>query len=251
MRLFPKLFSASAPPSGETPETWLCDVEESYRDRLLSMYRGETQLGSDGEQHAIDGSTRISPQQGMWGYELCRATKPERTLEIGMAYGFSTLYFLAALAKNGHGEHTSIDPFQQDHWKGIGLTHATTMAATTQGAVSFTHRAEFSDRAAADFLREPERFDVIFIDGNHRFDDVLVDFYLYSQLCNVGGHILLDDMWMGSVRTVTSFIRTNRSDFVEVETPVENLSVFKKVAEDSRKWDHFLKFSVSSRTNAA
>jgi len=46
-------------------------------------------------------------------YELCRKVKPQATLEIGLAYGFSTIYFLAVLAENGNGHHSSIDPYQR------------------------------------------------------------------------------------------------------------------------------------------
>jgi hypothetical protein len=33
-----------------------------------------------------------------------------------MAYGYSTLYFLAAIARNQTGHHTAIDPFQHSVW---------------------------------------------------------------------------------------------------------------------------------------
>jgi hypothetical protein len=57
-------------------------------------------------------------------YELCRKVKPQATLEIGLTYGFSTIYFLAVLAENGNGRHSSIDPYQRCHpgrCAGIGL----------------------------------------------------------------------------------------------------------------------------------
>jgi predicted O-methyltransferase YrrM len=83
------------------------------------MYNGELQLGSEGERHSLDGKTYISREQGMWLYNLCREAKPKTSLEIGLAYGFSTLYFLAAIRENGVGHHTSVDPFQ-GHFHGIG-----------------------------------------------------------------------------------------------------------------------------------
>lgn len=87
------------------------------------MYAGDGQRGTDGENHSINPATGISPAEGMWIYELCRKIKPQATLEIGLAYGFSTLYFLAALAANNSGQHTSIDPYQMKvpgQWAGIG-----------------------------------------------------------------------------------------------------------------------------------
>lgn len=72
------------------------------------MYANEPQIGSDGKTHAMHPTTRISREQGMWIYNLCRSMKPKATLEIGMAYGFSTIYFLAAIRENGAGFHTAV-----------------------------------------------------------------------------------------------------------------------------------------------
>jgi hypothetical protein len=79
---------------------------QPFRSVLLSMYNGEPQVGSDGERHCLNG-TAIGPEQGMWLYDLCRETKPKATLEIGLAYGYSTAYFLAAIRENGVGHHTA------------------------------------------------------------------------------------------------------------------------------------------------
>ena len=46
----------------------------------------------------------------------------------------------------------------------------------------------------------PEEIDVIFIDGNHRFDNVLCDFTLFANVCDMNGYIVLDDMWILEVR---------------------------------------------------
>jgi hypothetical protein len=102
-----------------------------------------------------------------------------------------------------------------------------------------------SDQAAIDLIRDNFSFDVIFIDGQHRFDDVLVDFYLYAQLCAMGGHIILDDMWMPSIQTVADFVRTNRLDFTEIPASEGNISVFQKIGDDTRDWRHFREFAVA------
>ena len=227
-------------------EELLAPLEPRFRDPLFSMYRTEPQLGADGAQHPLDYGTRISATQGMWIHHLCVAEKPKATLEIGMAFGFSTLYFLAALAKTGAGAHLALDPFQSTVWKGIGLVHAQAQASALAPGASFEFREERSDRAATDLAREGRSFEIIFIDGNHRFDDVLVDFYLYAPLCAIGGYIILDDMHMSSIKTVDAFLRANRTDFRHVPTLERNISVFQKVSEDSRRHDHFRKFDVSS-----
>jgi predicted O-methyltransferase YrrM len=179
--------------------------------------------------------TKISPKQGMWLYDLCCKVKPQATLEIGLAYGFSMLFFLAALKKNGHGQHTAIDPFP---WHGMAYAKARQIGMPLEVV------NELSERAGVDLARAGRKFDVIFIDGNHRFDNALCDFTLFAKVCNMNGYIVLDDMWMKSVRAAWSFIRNNRSDFGAVSTPIYNIGVFKKIGEDKRSWDHFNSFSA-------
>ncbi len=235
----------------KTQEDRLAPLPAPFRDALLSMYRGEPQLGSDGQLHEINRITRISATHGMWLYDFCLATRPRSIVEIGMAYGFSTLYLLAAIAKNQTGTLTSIDPYQTSLWKGIGRTHAQKLDAATGSAKVSRLIEDRSDRASTDLERANETFDLLFIDGNHRFDDVLVDFYLYAPLCSIGGHIVFDDMWMSSIRTVIAFIRANRPDVVELPASKKGYCVFKKIGDYTRKWDEFTRFRVapSARVN--
>jgi predicted O-methyltransferase YrrM len=232
-------------PSLKANEELLTALDPRFSSRLLSMYRGEPQRGNDGQFYPIDQNTRISVSQGMWLYEFCVSVKPKTILEIGMAYGFSTIFFLAAIAKNQVGHHTSVDPFQSSQWHGIGLAHAQVLARTKDSNSAFVLLEDRSDRVVADLARSDSLFDVIFIDGNHRFDDVIVDFYLYAPLTAIGGYIILDDMWMSSIQTVVAFVRANRKDFVEVPTEISNICVFRKVSEDTREWTDFKAFAVS------
>jgi predicted O-methyltransferase YrrM len=219
----------------------LAPISEPFRGAVLSMYSAKSMVVTDGQQHPIDPLTGIPPSQGMWFYELCCSLKPEATLEVGFAYGFSAVFFLAAGAANKVGHHTAIDPFQRSHWYGIGLANVRAEGAES----SFRLIEERSDRAATDHGRQNSTFDVIFIDGNHRLDDALVDFYLYAPLCKIEGLIILDDMWMSSIQTVASFIRSNRPDFVDMATHHPRISAFRRVGEDRREWDHFQPFTVA------
>ncbi len=227
----------SAPAPSKPPEEVLARLPERFRSALLSMYSGREQAGSDGRMHAMDTVTRISPEQGMWFYDLCRELKPKRTAEIGLAYGYSTVYILAALQENGAGLHTAIDPFQ-DRWHGIGLRHVEDLGMTA----AFRFIPDKSVPALVDLARAGERFEMLFVDGNHRFDDALFDYTLAAELCSVGGYVVLDDMWMPSLQRASSFIRRNRSDFVYVETPIENIAAFRKTGEDAREWNHYQEF---------
>ena len=46
----------------------------------------------------------------------------------------------------------------------------------------------------------------------------------------MGGHIILEDMWLPSIQRDVAFIRENREDFTEVETP----------GADDREFKHFM-----------
>jgi predicted O-methyltransferase YrrM len=227
-----------------THEELLEPLDPPFRAALLSMYRGEPQLGLDGERHAIDPLVKISPAQGLWLYKLCRSLKPKSTIEIGLCYGFSTLFFIAALAENRSGCHTAVDPNERSDWHGIGLAHVKSLGMEA----AFCFIEDRSDCAATDLIRTNSAFDIIFIDGSHRFDDVLVDFYLYAPLCGLGGLIIFDDLWMKSIQSTVAFIRSNRNDFAEVTTPEQNIAVFRKVGADAREWDHFRPFAVARAT---
>jgi Predicted O-methyltransferase len=211
---------------------------EPFVSQLDSMYEGAPQPGSDGALHDMDRSVLISPQQGIWIFDLCRKVKPEATLEIGMAYGFSTMFFLAALKANRSGRHTAVDPYQ-DHWHGIGKALIAKLQISDQCQAS----DELGVQAMVRFGLEKRSFDVIFIDGSHRFDDVLVDFTLAAQICAPGGYIVMDDMWMPSIKKAVSFIRTNRTDFTEIKTPIQNIAAFQLNGPDKREWDHFAEFN--------
>ena len=205
------------------------------------MYAGELQQGHEGPVE-IDKQTRISVEQGMWMHDTARRLKPARSLEVGLAYGFSTLYILAALHETGSGQHLALDPFQfAEKYRGVGSQHARHVGMET----SFQLLQEYSTVALARFAAQKETFEFIYIDGNHRFDDVLVDFTLAAEVCPMGGNIILDDLWMPSIQTVASFLRTNRTDFREIPTPVANIAQFERIAPDRRPWDHYEQFTMA------
>ncbi len=222
------------------PEPILSSLPEPFRSVLLSMYAGDSQRGTDGQDHPINPATGISPAEGIWIYELCRKIKPQATLEIGLAYGFSTLYFLAALAANNSGRHTSIDPYQlktPGQWAGIGLAHGRNL-----GGERFRFIEEPSFAALTHLADNSACFDIIFVDGRHFFDIVVTEFTLSAELCSMGGYIILHDMWLPAIQRAAAFIRANRKDFTHIETPLSNFAVFRHTGTDDRQFKHFVDF---------
>lgn len=225
-------------------EVFGADLHEPFGSVLRTLHCSEPQVGADGVHYEIDATTRISPEEGSVLYDLCVQVGARATVEVGLGYGFSTAYLLAALDSNGGGFHTAIDPFQQTDWRGIGQTTARSLVANSRKLkpASFTLVEAPSHWALPALHQSGARFDVTFIDGYHRFDDVLVDFTLAAPMCPLGGTIVLHDMWLDSIASVAAFLNTNRTDFVEVATGCENLFAVRRVGDDQRNWDHFVPF---------
>ena len=207
------------------------------RELLDSMYRNEPQLGSDGQLHAIDAITRIPPEEGALLVQLHAMLKPQQTVEIGLGYGFSTLFFMMAMQLSDVGHHVAIDPFQ-DAFHGIGATRI----ALLQMEHRFTLIEKESAVALPLLAAWGLKAQLIFVDGQHRFDNVLVDFFLADAICAPDGIIVFDDMWMPSIQKVVHFIANNRSDYRYKETNVQNAAVFSHVGRDERRWDHYVDF---------
>ncbi len=212
---------------------------DTTRAKLESMYRTQPQRGADGAMHELHASTRISPEQGELLATFHEKLRPKVSLEVGMAYGYSTLYMADAMHRGGYGYHLAIDPFQHSAWHGIALA--------SLEELGFQHRVKLVDDFSASALPrlrdQGVRADFVYIDGQHTFDAVLVDVCGADRLLNPGGLLILDDMWMPSIRKVAAFVRANYAHLVEVPTPVENVFCVMKQGEDARGWDHFVDFA--------
>jgi predicted O-methyltransferase YrrM len=216
----------------------LAPVGEPFASTLYSMYCGDPQIGSDGKRYPLDPNVKISIGKGLGLQRLCRAVNAKRTLEIGCAYGFSTLYFLSGICSQEGASHVAIDPFQNRHWHGIGVRNVRAVGKES----AFRLVEELSVTGIPRLISEGLQFDVIFVDGDHRFDAVLVDFTLSAMICKQGGYIAFDDLWMPSIRKAVAFVRHNRKDFTEVPGAAGDAAVFQRTGKDERIWTHFEDF---------
>lgn len=125
--------------------------------------------------------------------------QPKVSLEIGLAYGVSTLFICEAISSlPDPGTHIVLDPFQNGKWRGIGLKNLE--------RAGFRHLVEFheelSELALPRFIAEGRRVDLAFIDGLHRYDQAFVEFYFVTRLLRSGGVVLFDDAIRPSVKRV-------------------------------------------------
>jgi predicted O-methyltransferase YrrM len=218
--------------------------------RLKSMLDSGVAQLADGRNVAISATSTLSNLQVIRHFILTR--RPTATLEIGLAFGASALTFLSSMSEVSAGEftHSAVDPFQSTVWKGAAL-HAIREAGF---ADRFRHYQEESSTALPRFYAERRKFEMIYVDGSHLFEDVFVDFYFTARLLPLGGICLFDDCTDPHVSKVIKFIDSSYAAFLRrvplsgiVQKPffkrVANrlgryqLAAFEKVAEPPRKWD--------------
>lgn len=140
--------------------------------------------------------------------------KATRTLECGFAFGGSCLLFTALHRAAGHPparQHVAIDPLQASLFDNAGLVRL--RAAGLEPYLDFRH--ESSSLALPQLMREGRRFDLIYIDGSHVFDGVMIDAYYSTRLLRVGGIMAFDDSTVDHVAKVLRFLRRNQAHWLE------------------------------------
>ena len=191
----------------------------------------------------------------------------QKTLEVGMAYGLSTVAICQTHSDKGSGSHIAIDPYQNKAYKSVGVLNVERAGL----AQRLRFIEESSVTALPQLVAEGEKLDFAFIDGCHLFDYTLIEFFYIDMLLETGGLIVFDDLWMPSVRKTVSFVLQNRaykilplkakskwtrriartgSRIVQTQSnwesglkwSRENICIVQKQNDDKRKWDFYRDF---------
>lgn len=223
-----------------------------FSSKLEEMIESGKSLDQNGGEVEIRGVSTLGNIRAI--RELLLKERCSKTLEIGLAFGGSALTFLSTLKEISPNDyhHAAIDPFQTKVWRGSSVK-----AISDEGfSDHFTLHEDFSSLVLPDLLRRGERFDLIYIDGSHLFEDVFLDFYYSTRLLKKGGVMLFDDCADQHVLKVIKFIRRNYSQFLEelnystVDDPkkplykkignllgIRQLCGFTKTNEPPREWN--------------
>jgi predicted O-methyltransferase YrrM len=227
-------------------------LDAAAPNAVLSRLIAEQEvLLSDGRRKPLF-PTGLNPRRGAWLFELVRSRRPALTIELGFAYGISTLYICEALRQNGTGHHIVIDPKERSHFDGAGLRHLE--QAGLASLVTFYE--EPAELRLPKLIEEGVRVDFAFDDSDHLFDHVITEFLFLARLVRKDGMVVFDDVGLPGVGRAVDFIATNRADFAEVgkepawrgffarvPAPPKGLRAFRKVAdEDPRGWNDFTPF---------
>jgi predicted O-methyltransferase YrrM len=167
-----------------------------------------------------------------------------RTIEVGLGYGISALFLCEALLRNGDpaARHVVVDPYQATRFANCGL-----QVLEEAGVASLVeHHVEESQIALPRFLSEGRRFELAFVDGNHRFDRIFLDLVYLGRLLGPGAIVFVDDYQLPAVARAATFCVTNLGWRLEAVSPADELhqwAVLRTSAvPDTRPFDHYVEF---------
>jgi predicted O-methyltransferase YrrM len=225
----------------------------SPRDReaaLRRVRRVRERLLRDGAVVSrADGATRrleplaVSPAEGEALRGWVAREGVTRTIEIGLGYGISALFVCEGLLESGgpDARHVVLDPYQ------ARLGNCGLQVLEEAGLMPLVeHHAEESQLALPRLLGEGRRFDLAFVDGNHRFDGVFLDLVYLGRLLRRGAVVFLDDYQLPAVARAASFCLRNLGWTLEEVSPADALHQWAvlrtAIAPDERPFDFYVEF---------
>jgi predicted O-methyltransferase YrrM len=164
---------------------------QRVRERIERIYATGVVPGGDGQTYDIN-PVAVTPERGRFIRDVCLAENACASAETGMAWGLSTLFILEALIRNGAGPraHIVMDPAQSSRFHDAALT--VVREAGADELIDF--RGEPSELALPRLIAEGRRLDFAYIDGNHQFEGVFLDFVFIHRLLKPGGVVIFDDL---------------------------------------------------------
>lgn len=149
--------------------------------------------------------SNTSKEQGIFLQEIFEKIKPEKSLEVGLAYGISSLFILEKHRAQGSSEkaHIIIEPYP---WGGVAEYNIDNEGLSYLADIRY-HK---SDVVLPQLYFEKHRIQFAYVDTTKLFDIVMQDVYFIDKILDVGGVLILDDCggsWSG-IQKVARFIHT-------------------------------------------
>jgi predicted O-methyltransferase YrrM len=190
----------------------------AVRERLLAS--GKVIAEADGRSRELF-PVAIGPDEGAALHDWVRRERAVRTLECGLGFAISTLFIVEALLENdGGARHVATDPYQfttlpshDTTYAGVGLQILE--EAGVRDLVEFF--PEESQVVLPRLLAEGRRFDLAFIDANHRFEGVFLDLVYSGRLIKEDGVVFVDDVQLPGVERAVRFCVSNLGWRIEDE----------------------------------
>ena len=173
---------------------------------LTQIVSSKTVLDKTGNPYALRGE--ISQEEGDFLWNLIRTKNIEKTIEVGCAFGISSLHICDALSTKAQPHHVILDPYQSSYWHGVGIAN---LDRAGFGFYEFIEKP--SEIALPELMAEGRSFDLAFVDGGHVFDLTIMNFLYLSKMVRVGGYIVFDDCGWPEIRRAMRFIVSNYPEF--------------------------------------
>lgn len=123
------------------------------------------------------------PKYGRLLYRMVSTMKPQTILELGTSVGIGTSYLAVASAET---KITSVE--------GCPATHAVARTHPLLQRDGIRLLCDDFDHALAQFSRENQRFDMVFVDGDHSYEGTLRYFQALRPLLHPGSIVVFDDI---------------------------------------------------------
>jgi predicted O-methyltransferase YrrM len=173
------------------------NVEQEIQKLLKDIFNRKALYNSEGKLFSLN--SNVDQEEGTFLTSLIKNNSFKKTIEIGCAFGISSLYICSALPA-GTGTHVIIDPYQKTDWYSVGIAQLEKV-----GFDNYELIEKGSEIALPELLTKGETFDFVFIDGWHTFDHTLLDMYYLNRMLKVGGIMVIDDVSMKSVNKAVNY----------------------------------------------
>jgi predicted O-methyltransferase YrrM len=131
-------------------------------------------------------------RQAAYMFGFVRQTKPSKVVEIGRYKGGATL--LLAAAMNGNGKLWSIDVGEKEERLHKAATMRNYDTQLRDRLQEFDiHNVEIVVGDSRTVELNDDEFDVVFIDGDHSYEGVKIDFERFGRRVRINGAVLFDD----------------------------------------------------------
>lgn len=214
------------------------------RELIEQLFReGMMVARSDGSVHELF-PISVNFAEGTALRERVARERAAQTLEIGFGYGISALFMCDGLLANRRPDahHVVLDPHQSSRFSGCGLQLVDEAGITE--LIEFHEEA--SEIALPRFVAQKRRFDLAFVDGNHRFDGIFLDLIYLGRLVRPGGILFVDDYQLPAVARVASFCLNNLGWTLDEVSDVDNLHHWAVLRTsripDTRPFDYYVEF---------
>jgi predicted O-methyltransferase YrrM len=168
---------------------------------IQEIYETRRVVSKSGKIHELN--SEIDREEGEFLFNIIRNDSSVlTTLEVGCAYGLSSLFICAGIQDRAGASHTIIDPHQSTYWDGVGI------ANLEKSGIGFFKLIEAQSEVALPQLLEhmEGKIDFVLVDGWHTFDHTLLDCFYATRLLRVGGYLAIDDVAFPSVRRAVDFL---------------------------------------------